>query len=120
MYRRLRIEAAERQNRVGRFGPMDEAHVVPGNAQRHSDAGVAPRHRQLPASVRKRTESRPPPRRPLAIMITAVVRTTIARLSTAIAPTSPLSFRSKIRTATTLVSEINKITARSEERRVGK
>ena len=56
--------------------------------------------------------ARPPMR--LAITITMVVRATMVRLSTAMAPTSPLSLRSKISTDSTLVSEVNRITAALE------
>ena len=48
---------------------------------------------------------------PVGDMITIVVMPIMVRLSTAMAPTSPLSLRSKIRTDRTLVSEVNRMTA---------
>ena len=50
------------------------------------------------------------------LSITAAVSVTMARLSTAMAPTSPLSFRSKISTDMTLVSEVNSTAAADSSR----
>ena len=60
-----------------------------------------------------------PPLKPgmrLAAMMTMEVRTSMVRPSTAMAARSPLSFRSKMRTDSTLVSDVNRITAADSSR----
>src|SRR6185437_5890468 len=113
VHRGLHVEAAEGEDGIGADRRIDQPKVVPDDAQRFEHAGRRPRHDQAPTRSVLRLWM--PPIR-LAITITTVVRITMVRLRTAMAPTSPLSLRSKIRTDSTLVSEVNKITAAESSR----